>query len=46
MQRRIDLGEARVAPAMLFAVLALVWVARRSLRLRERTNARGQVLVG
>jgi ABC-type transport system substrate-binding protein len=26
------------------AVLLLVWVGRRSLRLRERTNARGQVL--
>ena len=26
------------------AVLALVWVGRRQLRLRERTNARGEVL--
>ena len=29
----------------LAAALALWWVGRRSLRLRERTNARGEVLV-
>ena len=31
---------------LLSAVVALVWVARRQLRQRERTNARGQVLPG
>ena len=29
---------------MLAAALALVWVTRRHLRRRERTNARGEVL--
>jgi hypothetical protein len=31
-------------PLLLLGLLAVVWFARRTLRLRERMNARGQLL--